>query len=620
MLAFLLWFASNLLYNNIKETAENESVFYANQISEIVRSTFIDNSSALVLAAEQVKQIKDTDPNYRRKAKNILNTFLETRPDLYTVWMILDRGVAGPEYFTLDLVYDKEGNVEEVFDETGDDLLYNNQEEAPWFSIPKKTGKPYFDYLSKYFYGDQQLYTSSIGYPITRDGKFIGVIGMDAFYDNFYVFLDDLYSENKQGVILVDKNGEVLYSYEERMNAKSIFGAGKLNHEDDIRAALASDTPYTAEDNSLLFDGKSFIYICPINHEHATHHIYMIVDKPLKPLYSNARKIGEMILLIGGAVCVILTLFVYLSLRNSVRTIKGITAVAGQVIKGDYKVDYDRYIKTEEAGRDDEITILGRSIIKMLDQINTHIDERERINHELETAKDKAEDSNRLKSAFLANMSHEIRTPLNAIVGFSSLMEMSEDPEEKQQYVNIIKNNNELLLQLIGDILDLSKIEAGTLEFVYSDFDLNELMRTEEETMRMKLQNHAVELSFDSSIPECCIHSEKNRLTQVVTNLIGNAIKFTEEGSIRFGFRMDEKREGFIYFYVTDTGVGIPKDQQTAVFDRFIKLHSFAQGTGLGLAICQVIVENMGGQIGVISQEGEGSTFWFSIPYTPCVA
>ena len=242
------------------------------------------------------------------------------------------------------------------------------------------------------------------------------------------------------------------------------------------------------------------------------------------------------------------------------------------------------------------------------------ITERKKMEQEMMSAKDRAEESNRLKSAFLANMSHEIRAPLNAIVGFSGILALSDSEQEKQEYVGIIENNNALLLQLIGDILDLSKIEAGTLEFVYSDFDLNELMQEKERVMRMRLKTDRVELAFERPLAECPIRSERNRLSQLLINLISNAIKFTKQGSIRFGY---ELRGQEIYCYVTDTGCGIPQDKKDSVFGRFVKLNHFEQGTGLGLSICHTIVRHMGGRIGVESEEGKGSTFWFTIPYTP---
>lgn len=234
---------------------------------------------------------------------------------------------------------------------------------------------------------------------------------------------------------------------------------------------------------------------------------------------------------------------------------------------------------------------------------------------ELKAARIKAEESDRLKSAFLANMSHEIRTPLNAIVGFSSILADAEEPEEKEEYINIIENNNTLLLQLVGDILDLSKIESGTLEFVYSDIDLNALFQELEESARLRQKNDAVVIRYLPEMPDCFVNIEKNRLTQVVTNMMNNAMKFTPSGSITFGYHL--KNTDFLYFYITDTGYGIEKDKKDTVFGRFVKLDSFSQGTGLGLSICQSIVENLGGEIGVESEPGKGSTFWFTLPYRP---
>ena len=254
------------------------------------------------------------------------------------------------------------------------------------------------------------------------------------------------------------------------------------------------------------------------------------------------------------------------------------------------------------------LSLVGSSLI---------ITKRKKMEMELMTARDRAEESNRLKSAFLANMSHEIRTPLNAIVGFSSILASTDEKEEKQEYVSIIENNNTLLLQLISDILDLSKIEAGTLEFQYSNIDLNKVMNELTSSLQLKIKSDKVQLSCHPTMETCFIHTEKNRLSQLLINLISNAIKFTTEGYIRFGYELRDKE---IYFYVSDTGCGIPKDKQKSIFGRFVKLNSFEQGTGLGLSICQTLVEHMGGSIGVNSEEGKGSTFWFTLPYKAAVA
>lgn len=251
------------------------------------------------------------------------------------------------------------------------------------------------------------------------------------------------------------------------------------------------------------------------------------------------------------------------------------------------------------------LTLVGSSLV---------ITERKKMEDELLSAKDRAEESNRLKSAFLANMSHEIRTPLNAIIGFSNILATAEEEQEKQEYINIIESNNTLLLQLISDILDLSKIEAGTLEFCYSNVELNEIISEIESVIRYRTEAHGIQLVAQKGLPSCPIKTEKNRLMQVLNNLLNNASKFTSQGSITFGY---ELRGRELYFYVKDTGCGIPADKANSIFGRFVKLNSFIQGTGLGLSICQTIVEHMGGHIGVESEEGKGSTFWFTIPYQP---
>ena len=243
------------------------------------------------------------------------------------------------------------------------------------------------------------------------------------------------------------------------------------------------------------------------------------------------------------------------------------------------------------------------------------IDKRKALEQDLREAKEKAEEANRLKSAFLANMSHEIRTPLNAIIGFSDMICQTGEEEEKQEYMKIVSSNNELLLQLIDDILDLSKIEAGTMEFTLAPTDINDLMEGICRQMQEKNTSPDVAITFTEKAEECILNTDRVRLSQVIINFTNNAMKFTPKGSIQMGYRIDEAKDE-IYFYVKDTGIGIPADKINEVFERFVKLNTFAKGTGLGLAICRVIVERLGGTIGADSKEGEGSCFWFRLPIT----
>lgn len=241
------------------------------------------------------------------------------------------------------------------------------------------------------------------------------------------------------------------------------------------------------------------------------------------------------------------------------------------------------------------------------------VTELKKTERELILAKEKAEESNRLKTAFLANMSHEIRTPLNAIVGFSDLLGEIDNKEDRMEYIEIIKKNNKILLQLISDILDLSKIEAELLEFQLTDTDVNRLCVDAIASCQTRLEAQ-VPIIFENLLPECHILTDTNRIHQVISNLISNAVKFTKEGDIRVGYHIVD--DDTIRFYVKDTGIGIRKEAVDAVFDRFVKLNSFAQGSGLGLAICKNIVEQLDGSIGVTSEWGKGSCFWFTLPYS----
>ena len=243
------------------------------------------------------------------------------------------------------------------------------------------------------------------------------------------------------------------------------------------------------------------------------------------------------------------------------------------------------------------------------------VTKRKNMEKVLTEAKKKAEELNSLKSAFLANMSHEIRTPLNAIVGFSELLCGAETKEEQEEYSRIIQANSGQLLQLVNDILDLSKIEAGTMEFIDNDFDLNTVMKETEESLRLRLDpEKPVTMHCELGLPKCTLHLDHNRLVQVVTNLVTNAIKYTDSGSITMGYALKGK---MLEFYVKDTGVGIDPKHINDIFDRFVKLNAFIKGNGLGLSICKSFVARFGGKIWAESELGKGSQFYFTIPYDP---
>ena len=273
---------------------------------------------------------------------------------------------------------------------------------------------------------------------------------------------------------------------------------------------------------------------------------------------------------------------------------------------------------TEERDVNDKSIFLDKRKIKIesndfppiLLSIEWDITEVERMKRELLIAKEKAETSDQLKSAFLANMSHEIRTPLNAIVGFSRIIAESEDTEERLGYYEIVEANNERLLKLINEILDLSKIESGIVEFTITPVRLHPLCKEIHDAHVFRCPQ-GVELIYEPSDENIVIDGDKNRIFQVISNLIGNAFKFTTTGKVSYGYHQEGKN---IIFHVTDTGIGIAPDKIDRVFERFVKVNSFAQGTGLGLSICKTIIERLGGNISVSSEYGVGTTFTFTLP------
>ena len=300
--------------------------------------------------------------------------------------------------------------------------------------------------------------------------------------------------------------------------------------------------------------------------------------------------------------------------RFDIYILKSIQQMKAGVIESFFK---DLRITTAEGNKWTRINVIRNTMNddpQKLDMIcvNYDVTELKETEQRLIEAKERAEESDRLKSAFLANMSHEIRTPLNAIVGFSDLLAESDDREERFGYLKIVQENNELLLQLISDILDLSKIEAGTFKFINDRVNVYQLCNEIVRSYSIKIKNHQVKLIFDEQSPVYYITSDKNSVIQVLSNFINNALKFTSQGTITLGYELLPNHE--LKLYVCDTGQGIAEEKQKVIFDRFVKLNTFVQGTGLGLSICKSLVKQMGGQIGVNSKEGEGSCFWFTHP------
>lgn len=324
----------------------------------------------------------------------------------------------------------------------------------------------------------------------------------------------------------------------------------------------------------------------------------VVVDRSLRVVYHNRSSLQGLSLTVPSLVRAINGSFARKTGFSSVET-KALSAGPSDTAGADVSVT-------------GEYAVLDNCeyVILTVTDISRFRNEVQALSDALEEAKNEAVN----KSSYLANMSHEIRTPVNAIAGFSRLLAQSDDKEKKAGYVEVIENNTRLLLQLVDDVLDVAKMEQGTLKFQNQEVDLNEFVRFTESTVRLRVQPHTV-LNYVFGAAECKIETDPDRLSQVMTNLLTNACKFTPRGSITFGY---EVRPDCIYFFVKDTGLGISPEKQKLLFRRFSKQNDVKPGTGLGLSICKDIVDNLNGQIGVESAgEGRGSLFWFTLPVTP---
>ena len=304
----------------------------------------------------------------------------------------------------------------------------------------------------------------------------------------------------------------------------------------------------------------------------------------------------------------------YISLKDSVTNAAFYNDLAN--LRARHDVDKlelaNKKMELEAAHSRTKLLVMGGGLVLLLlvcSSLGYISYSRHKYGLQLKQAKDKAEEADRLKSAFLANMNHEIRTPLNAIVGFSQVLVDEEDRETRLEFSNIIQSNNELLQRLIGDVLDLSKIESNSMPLIYKELDIGLLMKEIYSMILLRMPS-GIELRL-SDCEALVMEADKNRLTQILTNLLTNSIKHTEKGFIRFGYK---RTAASVEFFVEDSGEGIPRDKIDSIFSRFVQLDSWSKGVGLGLAICRGLVEQMGGKIWVTSELGKGSIFYVTLP------
>lgn len=628
LMIFLL-IVTNLVYRQSTNTSREIAFMFANNISESVQSAFLDLSSSLVMTGDNLGNLRKDSGTLREEGEEHLRAFLDVNSQLYCAWFIFEPGVFADDYFSLDLIRE-DGELVEIFDFTEE--LLSDKEASPWYNGPKDTGELFFDNLGFYNYGSGPVATETLSYPIKRDGQVIGVIGMDALYEDFYHFLDAYQIPGEREIMLLSGNGTVLYSTGGRYNQDNIF-AWNTFEEKYVQEKLEAKEASLSTVRSYIFDEEAFIYIMPIELTGAREQIYLYLDMPTQHLYKDANYV----LMIMVALSIILVLIVSgLSIYFANRSISGIHVLirqANQIAIGNPNIHFDesgdpyRYSGREILTLRDALTKMVKQLKGLLeerqafsDTLELKIDERTRelqvMTEEAQAAKKLAEEAANAKTQFLANMSHEIRTPMNAIIGFSDLLSIEQLTAKQAKYVKDIAVSSNNLLDIVNDILDISKLEAGKLELNEINYHFGSFIDNISSLLKVLAEKKGLTYQYESSgvIPEYLLGDDV-RLRQVLINIISNAVKFTQVGYIKLGVYCDGQT---IQFNITDTGIGIAEEEVETMFQPFVQLNTqqnrYVKGTGLGLTICRDLVELMGGSLTVSSIVGQGTIFTIQIP------
>ncbi len=636
LLPFLLLFASLLyittyrVYDEASTFAKHAAILFANHASEAVRSAFASTTDSLALTGQYLASMKKNSPSTKTDAEDTLKLFLESNPSLYCAWFAFERGIFGEERYTKDFV--RVGNdLKEIFDLT--DELLDDEERSIWYNGALKSGEIFFDSVGFYDYGAGPIGVSTISYPMKENGRVIGVLGMDVRYSIFYRFLDDLQVSDERQMMLLSVDGKVLYSSKHEYDDKNFLDYARADGlEEKIAHVLQTDGTYLEERRSPIYGRQSLLYLRPIDLKNARQPIFLYVDMPTDALYSKASAVSWGVASAGGLMAVLLALSVFFSTKHILKELKGITTDAREIARGNYDVRFDDARAFE--GTRNEIAVLRDALRKMVDQFKNHIEERKRfavtleekiaertrelmlMTQEAEVAKQKAVDATLAKTQFLANISHEIRTPMNAILGMSELLSNEPLADKQLRYVKDIKTSSDVLLSIINDILDLSKLETGNLSLINVHYDFIRMIDHISSMQAVVAKNKGLDYRFavNGDLPRC-LYGDDIRLRQVLVNLLGNAVKFTEKGFVELAVSaLDET----IRFDISDSGVGIREEDLAALFEPFtqadVQKNRSIKGTGLGLSISKNLVERMGGSIEVKSVYGQGATFSVTIP------
>jgi signal transduction histidine kinase/CheY-like chemotaxis protein/HPt (histidine-containing phosphotransfer) domain-containing protein len=610
---------NHTVHEQVTRYAEEKSRAFVTETAMLIDEKRRNATELYELAGSAILEVDPAAPESQETISKMMRLMLAATPYAKSIWFVFleDEFLPG-EVYARDYLKMPEGIIELINFQT--DVL-DDPDEVPWLYYPLFEGKLLFETADYYDYeqGEGYQYTDSVSGPLKKDGKIIGVLGIDSVYDDNFQFIDALQVENKQLVLLVTHHGTIVYSNEKEYLTKSLFDLPFKNSE-QIKEALSKDESIHITDISPFFGKLSKIYFDPVYKAPASEQLYLYTDLPLDVLYGEAKSITQIIVVTTIISLVMLSFILFFMTRNILQPINRLTNSANKIAEGNLDIDIDSELVNVSKRTNNEVFILFGALKKMMSQLN-HVQKLKIDALEAMHEKEKAEAATKAKTKFLAKMSHEIRTPMNAIVGMSELALRAENPKTIRENILIIKQASSNLLSIINDILDFSKIEAGNMEIVPDEYLFSSLINDVVNITKMRALDSRLMfvVNIDGNMPNA-FFGDAVRIRQVLLNLLTNAVKYTEDGFVSLSIDWEAKDDNIVNLTIeiADSGRGIKEEDIGKLFGEFVQFdlekNKGTEGTGLGLAITKSFVEAMDGQVSVFSKYGEGSKFTVKLP------